>query len=157
MSKIKLGGIIQHTDLVRISLTCPSIQANGYGRLLAALGEANINVQFLVQILRPDQVELLVLCIDKEEQTRTLQIISMIRDSQHIHIDSIHPDVTTIGVYGPDFRLRPGLAGALLAALHTAGIPVQAISTSLSTFSVIIPSQKVEQAFSAIQQAFELP
>ena len=157
MSKIKLGGIIQHTDLVRISLTCPSIQANGYGRLLAALGEANINVQFLVQILRPDQVELLVLCIDKEAQTRTLQIISMIRDSHHIHIDSIHPDVTTIGVYGPDFRLRPGLAGALLAALHTAGIPVQAISTSLSTFSVIIPSPKVEQAFSAIQQAFELP
>ena len=157
MSKIKLGGIIQHSDLVRISLSCPSNETNGYGRLLAALGEANINMHFLVQILRPDQVELLILCIDKEEQSRTLQIIGTIRDIHNFHIDSIYPDVTTIGVYGPDFRLRPGLAGALLAALHTAGIPVQAISTSLSTFSVIIPSQKVEQAFSAIQQAFELP
>jgi aspartokinase len=111
----------------------------------------------MVQILRPDQVELLVVCVDKDEQTRTLQIIGSLRDSHDLHIDSIYPDVTTIGVYGPDFRLRPGLAGTLLAALHTAGIPVQATSTSISTFSVIIPSQMVEQAFSAIQQAFELP
>ena len=157
MSKIKLGGIIQHTNLVRINLTCPSNQANGYGRLLAALGEANINVQFLVQILEPNNIELLLLCIDKDAQPRTLQIIDSLQDSHNLQIDSIDPDVTTIGIYGPDFRLRPGLAGALLEVLHTTSIPVQAISTSLSTFSVIIPSQQVEQAFSAIHQVFELP
>lgn len=157
MSKIKLGGIIQHNDLVRISLTCPTNQANGYGRLLAALGEANINVQFMVQFLKPGNIEFLILCIDREEEARTLQIVNALRDSHDVQIDSIDPDVTTIGVYGPDFRLRPGLAGALLEAFHAAQIPVQAISTSLSTFSIIIPSSKAKEAYSAIHQKFELP
>lgn len=157
MSKIKLGGIIQHTNLVRISLTNTPNQVSGFARLLAALGEANVNVHFIVQLLKPDQVELLSICIDQDEQRRTLQIIEAIGESHPLHIDSIDPDVTSIGIYGPDFRLRPGLAGALLETLHNASIPVQAISTSLSTFSVIIPSKQVDKAFSAIHQVFELP
>jgi aspartokinase len=157
LSKIKLGGIIQHTNLVRISLTCPSNQVNGYARLLTRLGDANINVHFMVQFLEADNIEMLLLCIDKDEEQQTFQIIGSIQDSHKIIIDCVDPDVTTIGIYGPDFRLRPGLAGALLDAMHSASIPVQAISTSISTFSVIIPSQQLERAFSAIHEVFELP
>ena len=157
MAKIKIGGIVQHSDLVRISLTCPSNQANEYGRLLVALGEAKINVQFMVQVLKPGDVEYLIICIDREENRRAQEIIHSLRSNHDLQIDSIDPEVTTIGIYGPDFRLQPGLAGALLDALHAAQIPVQAISTSLSTFSIIIPSQKAEEAKLAIHQRFELP
>ena len=49
VSKIKLGGIIHHPNLICISLSGFSDQAPPFAVVLDALGNANINVQFIVK------------------------------------------------------------------------------------------------------------
>lgn len=100
---------------------------------------------------------MLVFCVDRVDQAGTMDIVHTIQSTYEFHILDIDPQVTSIGIYGPDFRIQPRLASAFLGALDTAGVDVQAISTSISTFSVIVPSVQADLALSAIDQVFELP
>jgi len=157
LSKIKIGGIIHHPHLICISLSGISDQAPPFAVVLDALGNANINVQFIVKSTHKGSGNQLVLCFDRDDQEKSLEIIHRIQNTHNINLLDINPEVSGIGIYGPDFRLKSGLAGRFLGALDAAGIDVHAISASLSTFFVIISSTQVESALSAIHQVFELP
>jgi aspartate kinase len=157
LSKIKIGGIIHHPNLICISLSSLSNQAAPFAVVLDALGEADVNVQFIVKSTYKGAGDQLVFCLDRDDQEKTLAILHKIQNIHDIKIQHIDPQVSGIGIYGPDFRLKSGLAGLLLRALDTAGIDVQAISASVSTFFVIISSTQVDPALSAIHQVFELP
>jgi aspartokinase len=67
------------------------------------------------------------------------------------------PRVASLGIYGPDFRERPGIAGVFFAALKAEGIHIQAVSTSISTCTVIIAADRAQDAVGAVERAFELP
>jgi aspartokinase len=157
LSKIKIGGIVCHSNLACISLVNAAKPVSTYAAFLDALGEARVNVQFIVQSANTDNGNLLIVCIDRAGEKDALRIIRSMQLTQNLHIPSFEANVTCIGVYGPDFRIKPGLAGALMRTLDDAGVDVRSTSTSLSTFSVVIPSLQVEQALSAIHQVFELP
>lgn len=157
MSKIKIGGIIHNSNLFCISLSGASKPTTTTAVLLDALGEANINVQFIVQGSHKEYGGMLVFCVDGVDQAGAMHIVHSVQSTHKFHILDIDPDVTSIGIYGPDFRIKSGLASALLGTLDTAGVDVQAISTSISTFSVIVPSVQAYLALSAIDQVFELP
>jgi aspartate kinase len=157
LSKIIIGGIIHHPDLICISLSGFSNQAAPFAIVLDALGNADINVQFIVKSTYKGTGDQLVFCLDRDDQKKTLAILHKIQNTHDIKILDINPEVSGIGIYGPDFRLKSGLAGQLLGALDAAGIDVHAISASLSTFFVIISSTQVESALSAIHQVFDLP
>jgi aspartate kinase len=157
VSKIKIGGIIHHPNLICISLSGISNQAPPFAVVLDALGNANINVQFIVKSTCKGCGDQLVFCLDRDDQEKTLDIIHRIQNTHNINILIIEPEVSGIGIYGPDFRLKSGLAGMLLGALDAAEINVQAVSASLSTISIIISSTQVDRALSAIHQVFELP
>jgi len=157
LSKIKVGGIIHHPNLICISLSGFSNQAAPFAVVLDALGTADINVQFIVKSTYKGTGEQLVFCLDRDDQKKTLAILHKIQNTHAIKILDIDPEVSGIGIYGPDFRLKSGLAGLLLGALDKAGIDVLAISASLSTFIVIISSNQLESALSTLHQVFELP
>ena len=163
MSKIKIGGIIQNTNLVRISLTChvgnPEAQSNSmaYATLLESLGNAHISVDFIVHGSHQDQDELLIFCVSKDDWDNTQRIIQNFQANHDITNITVDQNVVSIGIYGPDFRIKPGLAGALIKTIHSAGVTIQSISTSLSTFTMIVPADQADRALAAIHQEFELP
>lgn len=163
LSKIKIGGIIQNANLVRISMTClannPAVQSNStaFAALLESLGSAHISVDFIVHGSHQDQDELLVFCVSQDEWDETQRILQDFQTDHDIKQITINHNVASIGIYGPDFRIKPGLAGALIKIMHSAGVTIQSISTSLSTFTMIIPANQSERALAAIHQEFELP
>jgi aspartate kinase len=157
LSKIKVGGIIHHPNLTCYSLSGFSNQVAPFAVLLDALGKADINIQFIVKCTYKGHGDQLVFCLDREDQDKTLAIIQEIQDAHDIEILAIDPEVSGIGIYGPDFRLKSGLAGQLLHALNSAGIDTQAVSASVSTIFVIVTSSQDRAALSAIHQVFELP
>lgn len=163
MSKIKIGGIIQNTNLVRISLTClagnliAQSDSTAYAALLESLGNAHINVDFIVHGSHQDQDELLIFCVSKDDWESTQRIIHNFQANHDITNITIDQNVASMGIYGPDFRIKPGLAGVLIKTMHSAGIRIQSISTSLSTFTMIIPADQADRALAAIHQEFELP
>jgi aspartate kinase len=157
LSKIKIGGIIQNSRLARIRLTGHKDSTYLAAELLEALGKANINVEFIVQSANLDHVHSLVVCVDQDDQKQALDILNYLNPAREIDALDIDPEVTSIGIYGPDFRVKAGLAASVLKSLHARGISLQAISTSLSTFTVLIPSSQTHQALAAIHENFELP
>ena len=157
MSKIKIGGIVKDLHLTLISLASKSDSSLSTIELLEELGQARINVSMIVQLAEADGSELTRFTIWERDQERTLAILGELQKRHPVSIRQLKHQVASLGIYGPDFRIRSGLAGAILRTLHSAQVEIQAISTSTSTFTVVIPSEQVEAALSAIQQNFEAP
>jgi aspartokinase len=157
MTKIKIGGIVQYSGLTLIRFSSGASQANVLAHLLEALGRADINVQFIVHSTDPAGNHQFALCVSWEDQDRTLAHLTRLQARDRF--DSLHvvPGVSSLGIYGPDFRIRPRLAGAFMGALDSAGIPVHAVSTSMSTFTVIISADMQDVAHSVIAEVFDLP
>jgi aspartate kinase len=155
--KKKIGGIVEIANLARISLACSPEQARIVGELFENFGQDQINVQFIIQCRDGSENDMLVFCVDRDDQDRVQAILHSIHSNQKIKFYEVDPHVSCLGVYGPDFRIHPGLAGHLLGTLESSGIDIQAISTSLSTFSMVIPSSQVDNALAVIHQNFDLP
>jgi aspartokinase len=67
------------------------------------------------------------------------------------------PEAAIVSIFGPDFRERPGIAGAMFKALADNGINILAISTSISTVSCVIASDDLENGLNALRATFDLP
>lgn len=155
--KTKIGGILQIANLARVSLAFSPEQARFVGQLFENFGREQINVQFIVQCRDGSKTDLLIYCVDRDDLEKVQGLLCSLPFSREISFYEVDAPVTCLGVYGPDFRIRPGLAGHLLGTLEASGIDIQAISTSLSTFSMVIPSHQVEQALAVIFQNYDLP
>jgi len=157
VSKVKIGGIMQNDHLARISVMGVPGRPDVAAVLLNALGRAGINVEFIVQCPDHHDEDHVVLCVDRDELKRALDLVRQIETELRASAVSSDPNVASVGIFGPDFRVRPGIGGVFFTALTDAGIHIQAISTSISTVMVIIASDRMRDAVTAIQRTFELP
>jgi len=155
--KVKIGGVLQHDHLARISvLGMPGRQGTA-AALLKAFGAAGISGQFIAQCLDQRGEEHLIVCIERDELEQALDSIGRIQAELCAATVSYDPYVASLSIFGPDFRVRPGIAGVMFDALKRAGIPLHAISTSISTVTVIIAADRLAGAVEVIRQTFELP
>jgi aspartate kinase len=156
LSKIQIGGIVQHSNLILFVLE-GKIAENLSANLLSALGEKNINIQVIVRNISQTGIEVVSFCIENEHYYQTLDTLDYLKQTYNIEYIREEHAVSNLGIYGPDFRIRSGLAGKFLEVMAQAGINIRVISTSISTFSVIIPTSQLEIARSAIECHFEIP
>lgn len=154
MEKIRIGGVIVHHNLARIQASGnPGVDlATG---LLMAFANQKINIQFIVHLLDTGYRDQLILAVDQANvQCVFKQVCGLQREKIVTHF-LIQLDCALIGIHGPDFRLRPGIAGVYLQTLRNHGITIMAISTSISTCAVLLAAKHVEMAFRAIGSVFD--
>ncbi len=157
MSKIKIGGIIQDTNLVRVSLGGLAGDVALHASLLERLGDTKVSINFIVHGSNQGHDELLIFCVSKDDWGVAQQIIQDFRTDHQIDSIVIDTHAASVGIYGPDFRVTPGLAGKFIRTVQTAGVSIHAVSTSISTITLIIPAHQADQALPALHQVFELP
>jgi aspartate kinase len=157
LSRIKIGGILQNNHLARISVMGVPGRLDTAGVLLNAIAHSDLNVQFIVQCIDQREHDHIVLCVDRDDLDKVLDVVCRLEADLGAGAVSHDPRVASVGIFGPDFRERPGIAGTFLAALAASGIQLQAISTSVSTCTVLIAADLLPDAVAAIQRAFELP
>jgi aspartate kinase len=157
VSKVKIGGILQNGHLARISVMGVPDRPGTAAALLNAFGQAGLNVQFIVQCIDLHEKDHLVLCVDRHDLEWALDLVCQVEAELCADAISHDPRVASVGIFGPDFRERPGIAGKLFATLAAEGINIQAISTSISTVTVIITADRLDDAVAAIHRTFELP
>jgi aspartate kinase len=157
VERIRIGGIIQKTQLTKLDVLSAPDRPGVAAALLKALGAARINVQFIVQCIDAEERDHIVLCVDADDARAALSIAERIRlEIQASHVRML-PDVALLAIFGPDFRERPGIAGTMFDALAREGINILAISTSISTVCCVIRLSDLDKACSALRQTFELP
>ncbi|MGQ9585701.1 MAG: ACT domain-containing protein [Anaerolineae bacterium] len=157
MAKIRIGGIIRTEHLAKVGVMSIPDRPGIAAAVLGALGRQKINVPFVVQCIDIEGKDHIVFCVDQDDLSPALKIVEEV--VREIGAEKVvhHPEVAIVAIFGPDFRSRPNIAGTFFSALAAAGINVLAISTSISTLSCVIASDRVEDAVQAICGAFELP
>lgn len=155
MEKIRIGGVIVHQNLA-------CIQVRGYYdeaftlELLRGFARQKINIQFIVQLLGVNYEEQLIMAVDFPDIHSAFEQVCLLQRDSLIERFSIYLDCALVGIYGPDFRFRPGIAAMFLQALHDKEILIKAISTSISTCATIISAKEVEKALQAIESTFDV-
>jgi aspartate kinase len=155
--KIRVGGVIKNDCLASISVLAVRDQPGIAAAVLDALGERNINVQFVVQVIDHRVQAQMVLCVDRDDLTNSLAAVESIRPGLEPEAVIANPEVASIAIFGPDFRERPGIAGRMFRALAEHGINILAISTSISTVTCIVELARLKDALNAIRDHFDLP
>lgn len=157
MPKTKIGGIMQTTGLAKVGVMAISDRPGVAGRILAALGNQGINVQFIVQCIDIHDHSHVVFCISQEELDQAEEILEDVRNELGAQQVIRRPNVGLISIFGPDFRERPGIAGLMFSALGARGINILAISTSISTLTCVIDADRLSDAVVAMRETFDLP
>jgi aspartate kinase len=155
--KIKVGGVIQNDHLASISVLAVQDRPGIAAAVLDALGQKNLNTQFVVQMIDHENQTELVLCVDRTDLPASLAAIDTIRGEVEPQAVTANPEVASLAIFGPDFRERPGIAGKMFRAMAERGINILAISTSISTVNCIIELARLQEALDAINEHFDLP
>jgi aspartate kinase len=155
--KTQIGGIMHSDGLAMIGVLAMPSRPGLAGKILSAMGENNINVQFIVQLVDRDGHDHVVFCVDRKDLDTALGMLAGIREEVSAQSVVHDASVGLVSIFGPDFRQRPGIAGEMFAALGRADINIQAISTSISTISCVIQAAQVPKAVKTLQDTFEMP
>ena len=157
MKKTRIGGIMHSAELAMVGVLAIPSRPGVAGRILSAMGDGAINVQFIVQTEDNDGNDHVVFCICTDDLPPALQLLQDVRP-EVLAKDVVHETgVGTISIFGPDFRQRPGIAGQMFAALGREDINIKAISTSTSTISCVIRGDRLPDAVRALEDTFEVP
>jgi aspartokinase len=158
VEKIKIGGILRYENLSMLRIQgLSSAKMNAEARLLTEFGLHKINIQFLVQLYNHTAQGHLTLAVAREDTKAAFDLLTRLQKPLGVHSIKLKINIASIGIYGPDFRLRPGIAGTFLKCLNERDIPIYAISTSVSTCSALIPESQASQAQTALEDCFLLP
>lgn len=155
--KIKIGGILRFRDLCLVGVMSAPDRPGLAAAIFGALGEAGLNCQFIVQSIDLNNDSHVQFCIDIGDRERVLEILEPIRLRLGAQKVIARWPVAMLGVFGPDFRERPGIAGMAFGALAAAGVNILAVSTSISTISCLVEESDFEAALEGLQQVFLLP
>ena len=157
MAKIKIGGIMQTTGLAKVGVMSIPDQPGIAGKIMSAMGERGINVQFIVQLIDIHDSSHVVFCIAEDELEHAQDILEDLRQAVGGEQVIQRPNVAIVSIFGPDFRERPGIASEMFSALGGKDINILAISTSISTLSCVIDADCLDEAVAAMRETFDLP
>ncbi len=155
--KIKVGGIIQNDQLAGISVLAVRDRPGIAAAVMDALGQHDLNVQFVVQVIDHQDHDQMVLCVDRSDLEQSLEAIEAIRAELQPAAVIARADLASLAIFGPDFRERPGIAAQMFRALARHDVNILAISTSISTINCIVELDKLQAALTAIREEFDLP
>jgi aspartokinase len=157
VERIKVGGIMQSDGRAVVKvMSCPD-RSDIAGLVLGALGDRNINIEFLVQSFDLDGFSNFTLCIDRKDLEPAIGCLEAIKPSLEAKVISYNPNVAVISVFGPHFREKPKISGIMFSALASVGVNSIAISTSISSVSCVVDAGDAEAAVDALNEAFEAP
>ncbi|MDI7274637.1 MAG: ACT domain-containing protein [Anaerolineae bacterium] len=157
MAGIAIGGILRHDSLALLSVLGVPDRPGVAARIFGALGREGISAHFVVQCIDHQGQDHVVFCVEREECERALDVARACCQGLGTGSALVRPEVASIAIFGPDFRQRPGIAGAMFSALAAEGINILAISTSISTVSCIIDAGRAADAERVLRAAFVLP
>ncbi len=125
-------------------------------KIFKAIGDANINIDMIVQNVSADGTTDLTFTVTKAELTRTKALIEpLARDlgAAGVATDS---NIAKISVVGLGMRSYAGVAGRMFEALAREGINILMISTSEIKISVVISDKYTELAVRTLHDEFKL-
>jgi len=153
---MKIGGLIEQTQLTLYTVTSLTDQPGAAAGVLKLFARQKINLQYITEGTCQNNYAVIAFCVDADDAQRVDDLLKSDVEGQSLNI-SKKEYVSIIGIYGPHFREKPGIAATFCAILGQSGINILGISSSISTISCIIDIRETDKARDALLNKFELP
>jgi aspartate kinase len=151
-----IAGIAFTRDEAKLTISgVPDMPGVAY-KILGPIGDANIEVDVIVQNVGHDNTTDFTFTVARGELTRAQEILQT--TAEDLGAESVESDskIAKVSVVGVGMRSHAGVASQMFAALAEVGINILMITTSEIKISVIIEEKFLELAVRALHTAFGL-
>ena len=153
--KFVIRGVAHDTNDAKLAARgVPDEPGEAY-RIFAALADANIDVDMIVQSasVQKDKNDILF-TVAKTDMAEALGVLENLKAAMPFDKVDLEVNVAKVSIVGAGMLGSPGIAAGMFGALAEAGINIGVISTSEISISCLVPEQKVAQAVNAIHRRF---
>jgi aspartate kinase len=151
-----IAGIAFNRDEAKLTIEgVPDMPGMAY-RILGPIGEANIEVDVIVQNISHDKTADFTFTVGRNDLVRAEEVLH--RVAKEINAEKVTSDskIAKVSVVGVGMRSHAGVASQMFAALADVGINILMITTSEIKISVIIEEKFLELAVRALHSSFGL-
>lgn len=156
MEQPVVSGIAFNRDEAKLSVRGVPDQPGVASRILAPIGEANIEVDVIVQNVAADQTNDITFTVHRNDLAKAKAILEAAASELGAREVVGDSSVVKVSVVGVGMRSHAGVASIMFKALAADNINIQMITTSEIKISVIIDEKYLELAVRSLHTAFGL-
>src|SRR5260221_596719 len=159
MEDVVVRGVSLDKNQAKLTLVAVPDQPGVAARIFKAIGDANINVDMIVQNIghgSPNRVGAtdLSFTVDKADLLKARKVIDSLKQEIAFGEVIATENIGKLSIVGVGMKSHSGVAGKLFETLARQGVNIDMISTSEIKVSVVIDLTKGEQAMKAVHEAF---
>lgn len=151
-----VSGIAFNRDEAKVTVAGVPDTPGVAAKILAPVGEANIEVDVIVQNVAADGTTDLTFTVHKNDMNKAVAVLESV--AKEIGAREVRSDdkVAKVSIVGVGMRSHAGVASRMFTALAEDRINIQMITTSEIKISVIIDERYLELAVRSLHTAFGL-
>jgi len=156
MEQALVSGIAFNRDEAKLSIRGVPDQPGVASRILSPIGEANIEVDVIVQNVAADNTNDITFTVNRAEMNKAKAILQAVAEELGAREVVADNTVVKVSVVGMGMRSHAGVASKMFKALASENINIEMITTSEIKISVIINEKYLELAVRSLHTAFGL-
>ncbi len=157
MEQPLITAVTHSTSEARVTLLGVPDELGAAARIFAALADANINVDMIVQnepASAGGRAEI-SFTVPREDLRTARASLEPLAGDAYSEL-STHEQMGKVSIVGAGMRSHPGVAAKVFGVLAEEGVNIEMISTSPIKISCVIDRDRVERAVQVLHAAFEL-
>jgi len=152
-----ISGIAFNRDEAKLTIQGVPDQPGVAHRILGPIGDANIEVDMIVQNVSADgSLTDFTFTVHRNEYDRALAILQQVANELGAAQVSGDTRIVKVSLVGVGMRSHAGIASSMFRALANEGINIRMIATSEIKISVVIDEKYLELGVRALHAAFDL-
>jgi len=152
----KIAGIAFNRDEAKLTIRGVPDQPGVAYKILGPIGEANIEVDMIVQNIANDDTTDFTFTVNRSEYGKALNILNKVSSELGAAKVVGNDSIVKISLVGVGMRSHAGIASKMFETLSNEGINIQMISTSEIKVSVVVEEKYLELGVRALHEAFDL-
>ncbi|BFM06209.1 aspartate kinase [Halioxenophilus aromaticivorans] len=156
MEQVVVSGIAFNRDEAKVTVIGVPDTPGAAARILAPIGEANIEVDVIVQNISADNTTDLTFTVHRNDVEKAKAILKVVCDELGAKDIKSDAKIAKVSIVGVGMRSHAGVASTMFSALANENINIQMITTSEIKIAVIIEERYLELAVRSLHSAFGL-
>ncbi|WP_317931919.1 aspartate kinase [Halioxenophilus sp. WMMB6] len=156
MEQVVVSGIAFNRDEAKVTIVGVPDTPGAAARILAPIGEANIEVDVIVQNISADNTTDLTFTVNRNDVEKAKAILNSVATDLGAREIKTDAKIAKVSIVGVGMRSHAGVASTMFSALAKENINIQMITTSEIKIAVIIEERYLELAVRALHSAFDL-
>ncbi len=156
MEQALISGIAFNRDEAKLTIVGVPDQPGVAYRILGPIGEANIEVDMIVQNVGADGTTDFTFTVHRNDFDKAMTIMKTVAQELRARDTKGDNKIVKISLVGVGMRSHAGIASSMFKSLAEHGINIQMISTSEIKISVVVDEKYLELGVRALHDAFGL-